>query len=83
MDKQIDYQILLQEVVRTAKAAAQDASGRPDAQSRFTLLAYYDILDVVKTQAEIMEVPLSEIGLDGYDADALLAVQAAPRRQAA
>jgi hypothetical protein len=29
-------------------------------------------LDVIKTQAEIMEVPLSEIGLEGFDADALL-----------
>ncbi len=83
MAKQIDYQILLQEVVRTAKAGAEDAMGQPDAESRFTLLAYYDILDVVKTQAEIMEVPLSEIGLEDFNVDALLAAQADPKRQAA
>jgi hypothetical protein len=83
MAKQIDYQILLQEVVRTAKAAAQEAVGKADADSRILLFAYHDILDVVKTQAEVMEVPLSEIGLEGYDVDALVAAQADPDRRAA
>jgi hypothetical protein len=82
MAQQIDYQILLQEVVRTAKAAAEEGIGKTDAESRALVFAYYDILDVVKTQAEIMEVPLSEIGLEGYDLDALLKAQAAHRQAA-
>lgn len=75
MDKQIDYQILLQEVVKTAREASARFSKRPDPESRAILFAYYDILDVIKTQAEIMEIPLSEIGLKGFDVDALLSTQ--------
>ncbi len=82
MAQQIDYQILLQEIVRTAKAAAEESIGKTDAESGALLFAYHDILDVVKTQAEIMDVPLSEIGLEGYDLDALLEAQAAHRQAA-
>jgi hypothetical protein len=69
MSEQIDYQILLQEIVKTARAAAASAK---DQQRDELLFGYYDILDVVKTQAEIMDVPLTEIGLDGFDPDQLL-----------
>ncbi|AFL75028.1 hypothetical protein [Thiocystis violascens] len=76
MSAQIDYQILLEEVVRTAKAAAEQAVDEPFEHG--LKAAYYDILDVVKTQAEVMEVPLSEIGLGDFDPDSLLG----PRRAA-
>lgn len=69
MSEQIDYQILLREVVKTAKEAATAAKSQ---QRGDLVFGYYDILDVIKTQAEIMEVPLSEIGLEGFDTDALL-----------
>ena len=59
MSEQIDYQILLQEVVKTAKEAAISAKEKKD---QSLLFAYHDILDVIKTQAEVMEVPLDEIG---------------------
>lgn len=83
MASQIDYQILLQEVVRTAKAATQDVIGKTDAESRALLFAYHDILDAVKTQAEMMEVPLSEIGLEGFDLDGLIAAQTGAKLRAA
>jgi hypothetical protein len=69
MNEQIDYQILLQEVVKTAKEAAIRAK---NINEEGALFAYYDILDVIKTQAIIMKVPLSEIGLEGFDPDELI-----------
>lgn len=78
MSQQIDYQILLQEIVRTAKASAEQAQAVDEPFERGLKSAYYDILDVVKTQAEAMEVPRSEIGLEGVDLDAL----PAPRKAA-
>lgn len=69
MSEQIDYQILLQEVVKTAIEAARCAKHKGD---QGALYAYYDIIDVVKTQAEVMDVPLSEVGLDGVDVDTFL-----------
>lgn len=75
MASQIDYQILLQEIVKTAKEAADLASKKSGAENRALLFAYYDILDVIKTQAEVMEIPLSEIGMEGVSLDALLSAQ--------
>lgn len=69
MAQQIDYQVLLQEVVKTAKEAAMRSKNAGDWGPLF---AYHDILDVVKTQAEILEVPLAEIGLDGVNLDQFL-----------
>ncbi len=69
MSTQIDYQILLKEAVRAAKFAAEEAIKQQDGK---LLFAYYDVLDAIKTQAEIMEVPLIEIGLDDIDLDEYL-----------
>jgi hypothetical protein len=77
MTKQVDYQILLQEVVKTALDAARSETEKRDSDSRGALFAYYDILDVIKTQAEIMEVPLGEVGLEAVDLGALLKLKAA------
>lgn len=71
----LDYQVLLETVVMTAKNAIARVDGKADAQNRALLMAYVDVLDAVKTQAEIMEIPLSEIGLEGFDLDALLQAQ--------
>ncbi len=67
MAKQIDYQVLLEAIITTAKEAAIEASGKKDQESKMYLFAYCDILDVVKTQAGILGIPLSDIGLDGFD----------------
>lgn len=82
MSAQIDYQILLQEIVKTAKDAALAAKNRKDDK---LLFAYYDILDVIKTQAEVMEVPLEELGLENVDLDELIkaTVDIAKQRQVA
>ncbi len=71
MAKPNDYQVLLETLIQTAKDAAITESGKSDAESRAYLFAYCDILDAVKTQAEIIGVPLSEIGLEGFDPYAL------------
>jgi hypothetical protein len=75
MSKQIDYQVLLQEVVKTAREAAASAK---EQNQEALLFGYYDILDVIKTQAEIMAVPLAEIGLNGFDPEELMPVKAKP-----
>jgi hypothetical protein len=75
MSEEIDYQILLQEVVKTAREAG--ASAKKQKQDEL-LFGYYDILDVIKTQAEIMAVPLAEIGLNGFDPEELMPVKAKP-----
>ena len=67
MASQIDYQVLLETIIMTAKNAATTAGGKADPESRALLFAYCDVLDAVKTQATILEVPLSEIGLDSFD----------------
>ncbi len=69
MSQPIDYQILLQETVLSALAAAQKAKVQNDV---VTMFVYYDILDTIKTQAELMEVPLAEIGLADVDLDELI-----------
>lgn len=69
MSSQIDYQVLLETIVMTAKDAAESAKERRD---EAMLFAYYDILDAVKTQADIMEVPLEKIGLKDFDLNELV-----------
>jgi hypothetical protein len=82
MTNQVDYQILLQEIVRTASKAAISAKDREDDK---LLFAYYDILDVIKTQAEIMDIPLDGIGMEKLNIDDLLkaSVEIAKQKQAA
>lgn len=82
MANQIDYQILLQEIVRTASRAAISAKDRQDDK---LLFAYYDILDVIKTQAEIMDVPLDDIGMKDINVDSFLSayVEIAKQKKAA
>ncbi|TAN71607.1 MAG: hypothetical protein EPN17_00955 [Methylobacter sp.] len=67
MTSKADYQVLLETIVTAAKASAIEAGGKQDQESRAYLFAYCDILDSVKTQAEVLGVPLSEIGLEGFD----------------
>lgn len=38
------------------------------------LFAYYDVLDIIKTQAEIMDIPMSEIGMKNLNVDDFLKV---------
>ncbi len=69
MTKQIDYQVLLETVVIAANKAAERAKQENNSD---LLCAYYDILDVIKTQAEVMGVPKNEIGMEGLNVDDLL-----------
>ena len=67
MASQIDYQVLLETIITTAKKAADKNRGKIDVESKAKLFAYCDVLDAVMTQADILEVPLADIGLDGFD----------------
>ena len=71
MTKQIDYQVLLETVVIAATKAAERAKQENNSD---LLFAYYDILDVIKTQAEIMDIPMSEIGMKNLNVDDFLKV---------
>jgi len=79
MTDQADYKIILREVLSTARTAALLAHGKADAFSRGQVTAYYDLLDVAATQAQAMDVPLLDLGLDAFDPVSLLS----PPRQAA
>lgn len=79
MADQTDYGIILRELLTTARTAAQLAHGKADAFSRGQVAAYHDLLDVAATQAQAMDVPLSDLGIDSFDPDSLLT----PPRQAA
>ena len=67
MASQIDYQVLLETIITTAKKAADKNSGKSDLESKAMLFAYCDVLDAVMAQADILEAPLAEIGLEGFD----------------
>ena len=67
MASQIDYEVLLETVIMTAKNAAIRNRDKSDQESKAMLFAYCDVLDAVMTQAGILEVPLAEIGLEGFD----------------
>jgi len=71
MSEQIDYRVLLETAVITAKKAAQAAARDSDPNSKAMVFAYCDVLDAVKQQAEVMSIPLDEIGLEGFDPYAL------------
>ena len=67
MASQIDYQVLLETIVTTAKKAADKNRGKSDLESKALLFAYCDVLDALITQADILEIPLVDIGLEGFD----------------
>ena len=71
MTKQIDYQVLLETVVIAAIRAAERAKQENNSD---LLFAYYDVLDIIKTQAEIMDIPMSEIGMKNLNVDDFLKV---------
>lgn len=69
MSKSIDYKVLLETMITTARKAAENAARDSD---KALVFAYCDVLDAVKQQAEVMGVKLSEIGLEGFDPYALV-----------
>lgn len=72
-DAQIDYRVILEEVLAAARAAALQAAASTDPLDRGRVMAYYDVLDVAKEQAELLGHSLADVGLPDFDPDSLLA----------
>lgn len=68
-----DYKDLLETIITTARKAAEKRQGETDAQSKAMVFAYCDVLDAAMTQASILGVDLSELGLADFDPYAVAA----------
>ena len=66
MAEQIDYQVVLQEVLAKARQAAENASVNDD-YNRGLRMAYYDILSFALDQGKVFAVTPEELGLEGFD----------------
>ncbi|MGB5064271.1 MAG: hypothetical protein WBQ37_10960 [Candidatus Competibacter sp.] len=83
MAEQADYQVVLQEILAKAKAAAVRAGTNDDYQ-RGLRMAYYDILSFARDQGEVFGLSAVDLGLEDFDPQELL-VEAGtqPHRHAA
>jgi hypothetical protein len=64
---------LAEQVLQAAKEGALEAAaGKKGDYDSGMVMAYYDVLTVAIEQAEILDIPLKDIGLDGFDPDKLL-----------
>ncbi|MBW7899837.1 MAG: hypothetical protein H3C26_00020 [Rhodocyclaceae bacterium] len=69
---QADFKVVLQEIVHAARDGAAEANREGGSFSSGKVMAYYDVLTIAMEQAEVMNIPLDEIGLEGFDPDGLL-----------
>lgn len=76
MAEQIDYQVVLQEVLAKARDAAQSADANDDFH-RGLRMAYYDIISFALDQGAVFEVSADDLGLPGFDPQELLRERAA------
>lgn len=77
-------QVVLEEVMRMAieagrEAAAQAASG--DRHAAGQVFAYYNVLDVMKEQADLLGVKFDDAEVAAFDPDELIKISA-PRKAA-
>jgi hypothetical protein len=66
MNKEHDYGSILNAMIEVAKERGMDNRGGDYA------LACYQLLETAISEAAVWDVPLSEIGLEGFDTSALL-----------
>jgi len=69
--EQIDYQVVLQEVLAKARNAALGADAN-DEYHRGLRMAYYDILSFALDQGAAFDVSADDLGLPGFDPQELL-----------
>lgn len=74
MDKKHDYGSILNAMVEVAKERGMENPGSDYA------LACYQLLETAISEAEVWDVPLADIGLQGFDTSQLLR---APARKTA
>ena len=60
------------EVLKLARKAQKDATGSCDAFAKGRQTAFYEVLSLMKQQAEVFELDSKAIGLSGIDLDELL-----------
>jgi hypothetical protein len=72
MSSERDYKDLLETVLTTARKAAEQHGQNLDAQSRAMAFAYCDVLDAAMTQARVLGVDLSDLGLADFDPYAVI-----------
>lgn len=60
------YLRIIQVAVYVLKQQGEDDAGTMEGQNP------WQALNAIKNEAEVWDVPLSEIGLEGYDIDAIL-----------
>ena len=80
MAEQIDYQVVLQEVLAKARRAAETANSNDD-YHRGLRMAYYDILSFALDQGMAFNVSAADLGLAGFDPVDMLRERATPDRQ--
>lgn len=66
-----DAVAILEQLVGKLKAQALELDGSASAFDNGQQYAYYDVLSFLRDQAEVMDIPAAELGLD-FDIDALL-----------
>ena len=71
MAEQIDYQVVLQELLGKARRAAEQAA-QGDAYHQGLRMAYYDLISFALDQGKIFGVSAADLGLAGFDPQDLL-----------
>jgi len=66
MDKRDGYALILNAMVEVAKQRGMEHAGDEYA------LACYQIIETALSEAEVWGIPLADIGLEGFDTNALL-----------
>lgn len=67
-----NHKAILLTLVDLLKEQAQEYAGTVEGQ------IVWQALNAIKDEAAILEVPLEDVGLDGYDIDAVLTAPKAP-----
>lgn len=83
---QLELDAVLEQVMQTAIAAGREAAGGAasgDAYDRGQVMAYYNVLDVIKEQLDLLGIQLAQQGLNHYDPDELLRLSSPKQKEKA
>ena len=76
MDKYKDYTTdlisLLKQMLERTYQEAKISTGADSEYNSGKLFAYYEVLDLIKSQSFAFQIPLEEIGLKDYNLDKFL-----------
>jgi len=76
-----DAQVVLEEVMTAAIDAARRAQhegANGDPFQSGLLMAYYDVLDIIKTEADLSDLKFCDESLNAFDPDELLGIPRKP-----